>query len=191
MFERFTERARHVVVLAQNEARALEHDHIGTEHLLIGLVDDGDGVAGGVLRSLGLTAEPLRDDLDARVKVAGDPGRKALDADALAAIGIDLAEVRRRTEEAFGPGALERPRVRRRRCRLPSPPGAIPFTPRAKKALELGRREAVSLAQSYIGTEHILLGLLREGEGVAVELLRGRGLTANQVRAAVLGELAA
>src|SRR5262245_41751206 len=118
MFERFTDRARRVVVLAQEEARLLMHNYIGTEHLLLGLIHEGEGVAA-----------------------------KALDA-----LGIELTEVRSRVEEIIGRGS-ETPSVH------------IPFTPRSKKVLELSLREALELGHNYIGTEHILLGLIREGEG--------------------------
>jgi ATP-dependent Clp protease ATP-binding subunit ClpC len=140
MFERFTDRARRVVVLAQEEARMLNHHHIGTEHLLLGLLSEGEGVAARALRGLGLSLEEVRRKID--------------------------------------PGSDE-------------PGGHIPFTPRAKKALELSLREALQLGHNYIGTEHILLGLVREGEGTAASIL-GAGL--GQVRRQVvelLGEPAA
>jgi ATP-dependent Clp protease ATP-binding subunit ClpA len=110
--------------------------------------------------------------------------RESRDADALATIGIDLDEVRSRVEEAFGPGALERTRAGRRRfCR------ARPFAPFAKRALELSLREALCRGDRYIGSEHVLLGLLRAGEGPAVKLLERRGLPPEAVRAALLREL--
>ena len=116
------------------------------------------------------------------------------DANALRAIGIDLDEVRRRVEEAFGPGALERrARARRRRWRsrkCEGVPAHISFTPRAKKVLELAAREARHLGQDYLGTEHMLLGLVREREGVAAQLLRLHGLTNQRIRAAVIEEIA-
>jgi ATP-dependent Clp protease ATP-binding subunit ClpC len=139
MFERFTDRARRVVVLAQEEARMLNHAHIGTEHLLLGLVHEGQGVA----------------------------------ARALEALGISLEAVRREVEEVIGRG--ERP-----------PAGHIPFTPRAKKVLELSLRESTQLGHEYIGTEHILLGLLREGEGVAAQVLVKMGTDLNRVRQQVI-----
>jgi ATP-dependent Clp protease ATP-binding subunit ClpA len=139
MFERFTDRARRVVVLAQEEARMLNHAHIGTEHLLLGLVHEGQGVAGR----------------------------------ALEALGISLEAVRREVEEVVGQG--EQP-----------PSGHIPFTPRAKKVLELSLRESTQLGHEYIGTEHILLGLLREGEGVAAQVLVKMGTDLNQVRQKVI-----
>ncbi len=124
MFERFTDRSRRVVVLAQEEARLLNHNHIGTEHILLGLLHEGEGVAGRVLTDLGVSLSAARD------RVLGIIGR----------------------------GAQE-------------PRGHIPFTPRAKKVLELALREALELKQSYIGTEHILLGLVREGDGVGAQVL--------------------
>jgi ATP-dependent Clp protease ATP-binding subunit ClpA len=204
MFERFTSEARDVVVLAQEEATGLGHNYIGTEHLLLGLLAEERGVAGRVLASLGLRTEAVRSRTDAVVG-RGTALDAELNASALAAIGIDLDEVRRRVEEAFGPGALERaaldrggPRSLRRklfgrgasRCG-DSAPGHRPFTRRAKKVLELALREALVLGHRHIGTEHILLGLLREGEGIAVTLLKQEGLTPDRVREAVLGQLAA
>jgi hypothetical protein len=124
MFERFTDRARRVVVLAQEESRLLNHNYIGTEHILLGLVHEGEGVA----------------------------------ALALTGLGISLEDVRARVEEIIGPGKA-------------APTGHIPFTPRAKKVLELSLREALALGHNYIGTEHILLGLVREGQGVAAQVL--------------------
>jgi ATP-dependent Clp protease ATP-binding subunit ClpC len=144
MFERFTDRARRVVVLAQDEARQLNHDYIGTEHILLGLIHEGDGVA----------------------------------ARALEAMGISLAAVRQGVEQVIGKGD--------------APPGGghIPFTPRAKKVLELSLREALQLGQDYIGTEHILLGLIREGEGVAAQVLVRLGADLHRVRQEVLHLLA-
>jgi ATP-dependent Clp protease ATP-binding subunit ClpC len=138
MFERFTDRARRVVVLAQDEARRLDHDYIGTEHLLLGLLHEGQGVA----------------------------------AQALDGLGVDLAEVRRRVEEIIGRGQH-------------APSGHIPFTPRAKKVLELSLREALDLGHDYIGTEHILLGIVREGQGVAAQVLAGMGAGEDEIRAKV------
>jgi ATP-dependent Clp protease ATP-binding subunit ClpA len=139
MFERFTDRGRGAVVLAQEEARILNHNYIGTEHLLLGLVHEGAGVA----------------------------------AKALASLGISLEAVQQQVEEIIGRG--QQP-----------PSGHIRFTARAKKVLELSAREADALGHSYVGTEHILLGLLREGEGVAVQVLVGLGTDLNRVRDRVL-----
>src|ERR1700743_1033135 len=135
MFERFTDRARRVVVLAQEEARMLNHNYIGTEHILLGLIHEGEGVAAKALESL----------------------------------GISLDAVRQQVEEIIGQGQQ-------------APSGHIPFTPRAKKVLELSLREALQLGHNYIGTEHILLGLIREGEGVAAQVLVKLGADLNRVR---------
>jgi ATP-dependent Clp protease ATP-binding subunit ClpC len=139
MFERFTDRARRVVVLAQEEARMLNHNYIGTEHILLGLIHEGEGVA----------------------------------AKALEALGISLEGVRAQVEEIIGQGQQ-------------APSGHIPFTPRAKKVLELSLREALQLGHNYIGTEHILLGLIREGEGVAAQVLVKLGADLNRVRQQVI-----
>ncbi|HET9501296.1 MAG TPA: Clp protease N-terminal domain-containing protein, partial [Marmoricola sp.] len=139
MFERFTDRARRVVVLAQEEARKLSHNYIGTEHILLGLIHEGDGIAAKALESL----------------------------------GISLEGVRAQVEEIIGLGQQ-------------APSGHIPFTPRAKKVLELSLREALQLGHNYIGTEHILLGLIREGEGVAAQVLQKLGADLNRVRQQVI-----
>src|ERR1700710_312604 len=139
MFERFTDRARRVVVLAQEEARMLNHNYIGTEHILLGLIHEGEGVAAKALESL----------------------------------GIALEGVRQQVEEIIGQGQQ-------------APSGHIPFTPRAKKVLELSLREALQLGHNYIGTEHILLGLIREGEGVAAQVLVKLGADLNKVRQQVI-----
>ncbi|MCZ4539026.1 MULTISPECIES: ATP-dependent Clp protease ATP-binding subunit [Dietzia] len=139
MFERFTDRARRVVVLAQEEARMLNHNYIGTEHILLGLIHEGEGVAAKALESL----------------------------------GISLEAVRSQVEEIIGQGQQ-------------APSGHIPFTPRAKKVLELSLREALQLGHNYIGTEHILLGLIREGEGVAAQVLVKLGADLTRVRQQVI-----
>src|SRR6195256_386933 len=139
MFERFTDRARRVVVLAQEEARLLNHNYIGTEHILLGLIHEGDGIAAKALESL----------------------------------GVSLEAVRAQVEEIIGQGQQ-------------APSGHIPFTPRAKKVLELSLREALQLGHNYIGTEHILLGLIREGEGVAAQVLVKLGADLNRVRQQVI-----
>ncbi|NOV95990.1 ATP-dependent Clp protease ATP-binding subunit [Isoptericola halotolerans] len=139
MFERFTDRARRVVVLAQEEARMLNHNYIGTEHILLGLIHEGEGVAAKALESL----------------------------------GISLDGVRAQVTEIIGEGQQ-------------APSGHIPFTPRAKKVLELSLREALQLGHNYIGTEHILLGLIREGEGVAAQVLTKMGADLNKVRQQVI-----
>ncbi len=139
MFERFTDRARRVVVLAQEEARELNHYYIGTEHLLLALLREGDGVA----------------------------------AQALTALGIGLEDARREIDAIIGRGTEQ-------------PSGHIPFTPRTKKVLELSSREAQLLGHNYVGTEHLLLGLLREGDGVAVQIFVRRGIDLNRVRQQVI-----
>ena len=184
MFERFTDKARKVAVDAQVTARRLGHGHIGTEHLLLGLVQD-DGIAAQVLAGLGVTSEAVEREVLAEV---GRGPLGAGDAEALGAIGIDLDEVRRRVEEAFGPGALHwHPD---RNCRGARPRlGHVPFTPRSKKVLELSLREALALKHNYIGTEHILLGLVREGEGLAMLVLDRLGAGPEAIRARVLDAL--
>jgi ATP-dependent Clp protease ATP-binding subunit ClpA len=181
VFERFTDRAREAVVHAQDEARRLRHDYIGTEHLLLGILRDGSGVGARVLYRLGIDLDGIRSDV--RRLIGGLPEGATSDADALRSLGIDLDEVRRRVEEAFGPGALDRPRGSRwRRTRCGPLYGHVPFTPRAKKVLELSLREAKALGHAYIGTEHILLGLVREREGLAARILIDRGVDDGQVR---------
>ncbi len=139
MFERFTDRARRVLVLAQEEARQLNHSFIGTEHILLGLIHEGEGLAAKALESL----------------------------------GISLEAVRAKVEETMGPAGT-------------APTGSPPFTPRAKKVLELSLREALQLGHNYIGTEHMLLGLVREGEGVAAQVLQGLGVDLPRVRQQVI-----
>jgi ATP-dependent Clp protease ATP-binding subunit ClpA len=187
MFERFTDRARQVAIDAQVSARRLGHGHVGTEHILLGLLQ-GDGIGARVLGALGITAAAVERE------VLAELGRGPLgggDAEALGAIGIDLEEVRRRVEASFGPGALQwRPgRGCGRDRRLPLFGGHIPFTPRAKKVLELSLREALALKHKYIGTEHILLGLVREGEGLAMLVLTRLGAGPDAIRARVLDAL--
>ncbi|NBY44012.1 MAG: AAA family ATPase, partial [Micrococcales bacterium] len=138
MFEKFTDKARRVVVLAQEEAKSLNHNYIGTEHILLGLIHEGEGVAAKALEALGISQEAVRDQV----------------------------------KEIIGQG--QQP-----------PTGHIPFTPRAKKVLELSLREALQLGHSYIGTEHLLLGLIKEGEGVAAQVLTKLGADSNRVRAQV------
>ena len=139
VFERFTDRARRVVVLAQEEARLLNHNFIGTEHVLLGMIYEGEGIAAQVLESAGISLEA------ARAKVAA----------------------------IVGSGSS-------------SPSGHIPFTPRAKKVLEMALREALQLGANFIGTEHLLLGLLREGQGVAVEVLQNSGADLRRLREQVI-----
>ncbi|RBY76071.1 Clp protease [Geodermatophilus sp. TF02-6] len=171
MFERFTSEARATVVSAQQEARRLGSERIGTEHLLLGLLDQ-DGVAAGVLARHGLT----RDGVAAAVVAAA--GGEELDADALQVLGIDLDAVRSSVEATFGPGALDAPGRRGRRT-----DGHIPFTPGAKKAVELSLREALAMGSRSITDGHIALGVIREGEGLAVKVLHDRGIDPQVLRA--------
>ena len=199
MFERFTDPARKAVVLAQEEARDLNHNYLGTEHLLLGVLREGAGAAPRALRRLGIELAEVRSDV-VRIVGRGSPAaRWDEDADALRTIGIDLDEVRRRVEETFGPRALEeqRPRSRRRRrardC-APMPfgalaPGRLPLTPRAKKVMALALREATALRHGSIGPEHLLLAIVREGEGLAMQILTARGASPARLRAAVAADL--
>ena len=139
VFERYTDRARRVVVLAQEEARMLNHNYIGTEHILLGLIHEGEGVAAKALESL----------------------------------GISLQAVRQQVQDIIGRGQQ-------------APSGHIAFTPRANTVLELASQEALQLGHNYIGTEHILLGLIREGEGVAAQILVKLGADLNRVRQQVI-----
>jgi ATP-dependent Clp protease ATP-binding subunit ClpA len=182
MFERFSDEARQAVVLAQEEAGELRHGWIGTEHLLLGVLRaEGDGAR--LLNDLGVELASVREDV---VRTIGR-GEEDIDRDALATLGIDLDAVRERVEKAFGAGALSR----RRGCRGGTFGGHIPFTGRAKKVLELALREAVSLGARDLRAEHLVLGLLREGDGVAAKLLQARGLALDEVRARVEGRDAA
>jgi ATP-dependent Clp protease ATP-binding subunit ClpA len=182
MFERFTDDAREAVTAAQSEAVALRHGWIGTEHVLLGVLATGGGGA-RLLAGFGVDAAGVRDDV---VRMVGR-GEDDIDPDALATLGIDLEAVRERVERAFGPGALSR----RGRCRRGGVSMHVPFTPRAKKALELALREALSLGARDLRAEHLVLGLLREGDGVAARVLADRGVTLAAVRAKVAGRDAA
>jgi ATP-dependent Clp protease ATP-binding subunit ClpA len=182
MFERFTDEARQAVALASEEAGALHHGWIGTEHLLLGVLRAGGGGA-QLLAELGVEAGAVREDV---VRLIGR-GEDDIDRDALATLGIDLDAVRERVERAFGRGALSR----RRGCRRGMFGGHVPFTPRAKKALELTLREGIALGARDLRGEHIVLGLLREGDGVAAQIMRARGVTLDAVRARVEGRDAA
>ena len=146
MFERFTDRARSVLVLAQSEARRLDHHAIGTEHILLGLIHEDGGVAAKVLKSLSISLGAVREKVD---------------------------EVREKAEETIAAASTP-------------PTGSPPFTPRAKKVLELSLREALQLGHSYIGTEHMLLGLVREGEGVGAQVLQSLGADLDTVRHKVI-----
>ncbi|MEA2269328.1 MAG: hypothetical protein QOC64_1938 [Solirubrobacteraceae bacterium] len=181
MFERFTDDARAVVVAAQAEARALGHGWIGTEHLLLGMLADPEARAARLLARWEVDAGWARGEVERRL--AG--GKPDLDADAPAATGIDLDEVRDRVERTFGRGALARRRRGRGMVRA-----TVPFTPRAKKVLELALREALALGDRHIGSEHVLLGLVRAEDGAAARILRGRGVDRAAVRAALARDAA-
>jgi ATP-dependent Clp protease ATP-binding subunit ClpA len=183
MFERFTDEARAAVVAAQGEAAELRHGWIGTEHLLLGvLATDGGGAR--LLAGFGVDHAGVHEDV---VRTIGR-GDDDIDPAALATLGIDLDAVRERVERAFGPGALSR----RGRCgRGGGTGGYIPFTARAKKALELTLREALALGARDLRSEHLVLGLLREGDGVAAQTLGRRGVTAAAVRDRIAGRDAA
>lgn len=181
MFERFTAEARQAVIDAQEVAARLRHTQIGAEHLLLAVLER-DSIGSRVLRGFGVERAAV---------LAQVPARDVVDAEALEALGIDLREVHRRVEETFGPGSLgtERPRRgwwRRNRGRH------IPFTRAAKKALETSLREAIALGHRYIGTEHLVLGMLADTEGVARQILARTGVhpAQEELRAAVLVELA-
>jgi ATP-dependent Clp protease ATP-binding subunit ClpA len=182
MFERFSTEARLVVVGAQEEARRLRHGRIGTEHLLLALLRQPASPTADVLVRHGLTHAVVEASV---VSLVGDGG---LDAEALTSLGIDLDAVRERAEEAFGPGALDRGSPSAARGRRP---GHIPFTPRAKKVLELSLREALAQKQKAITDGHVLLGLLREGEGLAMKVLADRGVDPAALRREVTAGLAA
>ncbi|WP_416900479.1 Clp protease N-terminal domain-containing protein [Micromonospora echinospora] len=177
MFERFTHRAREVVRRARDEAGAQPVD---TQHLLLALLADPDALATQVLAELGLPADGLRARIVAQVDRGAVLG--AADADALRQIGIDLAAIEARVEEAFGPGALRRPvpPSRRRGWWRRSEGGT--FSPRAKKVLELSLREALHLRHRHIGTEHILLGLRHERAGLAGQVLAEAGVDLRDLR---------
>jgi ATP-dependent Clp protease ATP-binding subunit ClpA len=171
MFERFTDAARQAVAAAEGESRDTSSGYIGTEHLLIALAAEPQGLGGRILRDLGAAPEELR--TDARRHA----GPSAIDPDALATLGIDFDEVKRRVEETFGPGAL----ARGRECK-----GHIPFAPSAKKSLELSLRSAHALGDKFIGSEHLLLGLARTDDGLAARMLSERGLDVKRLETAVV-----
>jgi len=174
MFERFTQDARQVVMAAQLQARGLQHDRIGTEHLLLAMLTQPRSVAARSLHGHGLT---LGRATQAVIAFRCDPAGVDLDAEALRAIGIDLDAVRARVEASFGEGALGiagttgRGTGRRR-----SGAGHLAFSPRAKKTLELALREAIRLKQNAIADGHLLLGILREGQGMAALVLTSTGI---------------
>jgi ATP-dependent Clp protease ATP-binding subunit ClpA len=191
MFERFTKPARAVVIQAQAEARELRHDRVGTEHLLLAMLAEGSGLAAEALRAGGAGYADLRDRI---VGYEGTGPRLLGDADAAALkeIGIDLDAVRRKVEESFGEGALRPPPPRKRGLfrRAGTYLGGS-FSPRAKKVLELALREALRLDHHYIGTEHILLGLIREGDGLGARVLTDAGIDLGDLRARTLAVMRA
>lgn len=191
MFERFTQSARDVVVGATSEAKDQHRPYVGTEHLLLAMLTDPAGPVAAALRGSGVDHARVRADI-ARLTGAVDPAApapdvEAQDAAALKAIGIDLDAVRKAIEENFGPGALQmardEPPKRRGFLRRPAGSGRSPFTPRSKKVLELSLREAVRLRQNHIATEHLMLGLLREGNGLAAQILAEAGVDFDDLRA--------
>jgi ATP-dependent Clp protease ATP-binding subunit ClpA len=191
MFERFTDQARDVVVHAQEESRRLGHDHIGTEHLLLALLEPSAGATATVLADAGVSAPTVRAAVQRSSVQPGTPLTEE-DAEALRSIGIDLERVLSRLEETLGSGALASASERRRRGlfrRRRPVRGHIPFTPRSKKVLELSLREAIALRHGHIGSEHILLGLIREGQGRAALVLVQQGVDLKALRAATLRAL--
>ncbi|MGB2572276.1 Clp protease N-terminal domain-containing protein [Micromonospora citrea] len=181
MFERFTDRARAVVHRALDEARADGRGPVGTEHLLLAVLADGDALATRVLAQAGANAADLRARV-ARHTASGASGLGEADAAALRQIGIDLSAIVARIEESFGPDALrEAAPAPRRRWGLRRHDGGR-FSPRARKVLELSLREALRLRHRHIGTEHLLLGLLREGGGPAALVLTEAGLSLDDLR---------
>jgi len=192
MFERFTDQARHVVKQARAEAEGLGHRYIGTEHLLLAMLHPDSGLAYTGLSGAGLTRDRVRAAVE---KEIGQGGLGDADAEALRSIGIDLPAVRAKLEELFGPGALDPPvpeprRGLLRRRRPQGPPGhGVPFVPRSKKVLELSLREAIRLKHNYIGSEHILLGLIREGEGLAAKILVDLGVSLEDLRSRTVAAL--
>jgi ATP-dependent Clp protease ATP-binding subunit ClpA len=190
MFERFTAEARAVVVEAGVEARTLGHGWVGTEHLLLGVLADRSSDVARALRDLGIDAGRVR------AQVLAEVGAGVDDETALRDLGIDLRDVRRRVEERFGAGALDRnppprrrlrllPRRRRRRVLCPNPSGHVPFSPRAKKSLELALREALATKSREIRTTHLVLGLMRE-DGLAAAVVTRLGVRPDAVRRVVL-----
>ncbi|MEN3357660.1 MAG: hypothetical protein V7637_1642 [Mycobacteriales bacterium] len=204
MFERFTEPARAIVRGAHQEARALHDDHIGTEHLLLAMLEPECGLAARVLAEAGVQRADVLAGITRRVgeRRRFEPG----DAEALRAIGIDLDAVVQAIEATFGPQALDLPPevprrhrlhprqvLRRRRHRSPTnrPRGGhIPFAARSKKVLELSLRETLRLDSKHIGSEHVLLGLLRDGDGLAARILVDTGHPLDDLRRRVIAALA-
>jgi ATP-dependent Clp protease ATP-binding subunit ClpA len=197
MFERFTAAARGVVVGAQQEARELGDPVIGTEHVLITLVADQDAPVARLLHNYALDAPAVRAEIG-RLVGTYQPDLSFTEADAedaaaLKAIGIDLAAVRAAIEESFGAGSLRLPKKTPKKRglfgRFYASGGHIPFSPRAKKVLELSLREALRLGHNYIAPEHIMLGILREGDGLAAQILAERRVDFDLLRAGLTRSL--
>ena len=183
--------SRAAVVGAQEEARELGHQHIGTEHVLIAMLRDETGPTARLLHERGVDAATVRADVLRLIGVIEPPDLSFTDADAedaaaLKAIGIDLDKVRAAIEESFGAGALRLPRPAPKKRgffgKLYASGGHIPFSPRAKKVLELSLREAIRLHQNFIAPEHLLLGMLREGDGLAARILADHGADFDALR---------
>jgi ATP-dependent Clp protease ATP-binding subunit ClpC len=178
VFDLFTDLARRSVLLGQDEAISLGHDFMGTEHLLLGLAGVPEGTAGAVLIERGATPDRVRAEAVRQLEAAGVPatGARAA-ADALAVIGIDVAEIQRRADETFGPGQFHFPRPA--------------YTASARKALELTLTEAKALGHEYIGTEHMLLGVLAGGESIGLSTLTAVGVDPGELRAAIIARASA
>ncbi len=205
MFERFNSEARGVLVLAQEQARSLGHEWVGTEHLLLGLAAQVDGTAAEALSEVGLDLATLRRAVVEAIgpgNAAGGRGTlRAEDEVALRSVGIDMDVVRAKVEEVFGRGALDQPlpTVRQRGrwprrprggCRHPGTRGPNrPLAPKAKKSLELALRESLALRHDWIGPEHVLLGVLRVPDCMAVMILVSRGVRRDDLRGRVLARI--
>jgi ATP-dependent Clp protease ATP-binding subunit ClpA len=170
MFERFTPDARSVVTSAQDEARALRHPFIGTEHLVVAMLTR-DCLAGRLLQARGMVADPVRERLRTWNRADTE-----LDPAALATLGIDLDAVRRAAEEQFGPGALAADAK-------PMPRGHLPFTRQSKKVLELAVREAIAADAGEINSGHLLLGIIADADGLGVRVIRDAGVEVDELRA--------
>jgi len=196
MFERFTEQARSVVVGAQEQARAMRHPYIGTEHLLLALLDPAVGAPASLLREAGLDTATARAAVQRHLALPR-PAFTHEDAEALRTIGIDLQAVLSRLEETLGSEALAVPSagvrrrglLRRRARGVARPNGHLPFSGRAKKVLGLALREAVALRHEHISSEHVLLGLIREGDGLAAIVLTEAGVDLDALRLATVHAL--
>jgi ATP-dependent Clp protease ATP-binding subunit ClpA len=184
VFERFTSKARSAVLLARGEARRLGLDAVGTEHLLLGIIEEPTSLGARALFELGIAAD------DARRNVEGATGQSGQafapdEAEALQSLGIDLDEVRRAVEETFGAGALDAVST----AHPKKGSGRIRFTPRLKKAIEVAFREAQDLGHHYIGTEHLVLGLVQDPRSTAARVLQKCGIDIDQVGTSVLREI--